>query len=97
VSKERRRLAMLDVMARHPDWWKTYQMVEVVRGLDWTEGDMMGVAVKLVLNSWVVLKKAVWILHGGRPWWCGSIILLQRLQIISHVSWTSQPSYSSGR
>ena len=32
-------------------------MVEVVRGLDWTEGDMMGVAVKLVLNSWVVLKK----------------------------------------
>ena len=41
VSKERRELAMLDVMARHPDWWKTYQMVEVVRGLDWTEGDMM--------------------------------------------------------
>jgi hypothetical protein len=27
-------------------------MVEVVRGLDLTEGDMMGVAVKLVLNSW---------------------------------------------
>ena len=32
-------------------------MVEVVRGLDWTEGDMMGEAVKLVWNSWVVLKK----------------------------------------
>ena len=48
VSKERRGLAMLDMMARHPDWWKTYQMVEVVRGLDWTEGDMMGEAVKLV-------------------------------------------------
>ena len=53
VSMERRGLAMLDMMARHPDWWKTYQMVEVVRGLDWTEGDMMGVSVKLVLNSWV--------------------------------------------
>jgi hypothetical protein len=48
---------MLEVMARHPDWWKTCQVVEVVRGLDWTEGDMMGEAVKLVWNSWVVLKK----------------------------------------
>jgi hypothetical protein len=71
-------------MARHPDWWKTYQMVEVVRGLDCTEGDMMGVAVKPVLNSWVVLKKDT----GGS---------MDSTRIIAHVSWTSQPSYSSGR
>ena len=98
VSKERRRVAMLEVMARHPDWWKTCQVLEVVRGLDWAEGDMMGEAVKLVWNSWVVLRtqEAAWRLGGERPW-CGSIILLQRLQIISHVSWTSQPSPSSGR
>jgi hypothetical protein len=56
VSKERRGVAMLEVLARHPDWWKTCQVLEVVRGLDWTEGDMMGEAVKLVWNSWVVLK-----------------------------------------
>ena len=48
VSKERRGVAMLEVMARHPDWWKTCQVLEVVRGLDWTEGDMMGEAIKLV-------------------------------------------------
>jgi hypothetical protein len=58
VSKERRGVAMLEVMARHPDSWKTCQVLEVVtvRGLDWTEGDMIGEAVKLVWNSWVVLK-----------------------------------------
>ena len=39
------------MLARHPDWWKTCQVLEVVRGLDWTEGDMMGEAVKLVWNS----------------------------------------------
>ena len=32
-------------------------MLEVVWGLDWTEGYMMGGSVKLVWNSSVVLKK----------------------------------------
>jgi hypothetical protein len=59
VSKERREVAMLEVMARQPDWWKTCQVVQEVRGLDWTEGNMMGEAVKLVWNSWVVLKKDI--------------------------------------
>ena len=27
VSKERRGVAMLEVMARQPDWWKTCQVV----------------------------------------------------------------------
>ena len=49
VSKERRGVAVLEVMARHPDWWKTcevvgvVEVVEVVKGLNWTpERDMMG-------------------------------------------------------
>ena len=57
MSKERRGVAILEVMARHPDWWKTCQVLEVVRGLDWTEGDMLGEAVVLVWNSLVVFKK----------------------------------------
>ena len=51
MSKERRGVTILEVMARHPDWWKTCQVLEVVRGLDWTEGDMLGEAVMLVWNS----------------------------------------------
>ena len=27
VSKERRGVAVLEVMARHPDWWKTCEVV----------------------------------------------------------------------
>ena len=50
---------MLEVMARQPDWWKTRPVVQEVGGLDWTEGNMMGEAVKLVWNSWVVLKKDI--------------------------------------
>jgi hypothetical protein len=42
VSKERRGVAMLEVMARQPDWWKTCQVVQEVRGLDWTEGNIGG-------------------------------------------------------
>ena len=43
VSKERRGVAALEVKARHPDWWKTCELVEVVKGLNWTpERDMMG-------------------------------------------------------
>ena len=57
VSKERRGVALLEVMARHPDWWKTCGVVEVVKGLNWTpEKDMMGEAVKLVWNSWLGAK-----------------------------------------
>ena len=59
VSKERRGVARLEMMARKPDWWKTCQVVQEVRGLDWTEGNMMGEAVKLVWNSLVVLKKDI--------------------------------------
>ena len=59
VSKERRGVARLEMMARKPDWWKTCQVVQEVRGLDWTEGNMMGEAVKLVWNFCVVLKKDI--------------------------------------
>ena len=59
VCKERRGVAMLEVMARKPDWWKTCQVVQEVRGLDWTEGNMMGEAVKQVWNFCVVLKKDI--------------------------------------
>jgi hypothetical protein len=50
---------------------------EVVRGLDWTEGDMMGEAVKLVFNSWVVLKKDT----GGSmdSWWGKALVWLHNL------------------
>ena len=36
VSKERRGVAVLEVMARHPDWWKTCEVVGVLKGLNWT-------------------------------------------------------------
>ena len=45
---------MLEVTARHPDWWKASRVMEVVKGVDWTEGYMIGEATKLVWNSWVV-------------------------------------------
>ena len=76
VSKERRGVAMLEVMARHPDWWKTCQVLEVVRGLDWTEGDMMGEAVKLVWNSWVVLKDTGGSMETG---WGKALVWLHNL------------------
>ena len=36
VSKERRGVAVLEVMTRHPDWWKTCEVVGVLKGLNWT-------------------------------------------------------------
>ena len=78
MSKERRGVAVLEVMARHPDWWKACRVMEVVKGV--TEGYMMGEAIKLVWNSWVVeghkRQHGDWV--GKSLAWYGSIILPQR-------------------
>ena len=50
VERERRVVAMLEIMARHPGWWKGSKVVEVVRGVDWTVGEVLGEAMKQVWN-----------------------------------------------
>jgi hypothetical protein len=40
-EKERRAVAVLEVMARHPEWWVVNKVVEVVKGLDWMVGEML--------------------------------------------------------
>ena len=57
VERERRVVAMLEIMARHPGWWKGSKVVEVVRGVDWTVGEMLGEAMKQVWNCWVVMDR----------------------------------------
>ena len=79
-------VAILEVVARHPDWWKTCQVLEVVWGLDWTEGYMMGGSVKLVWNSWVVLKKDT---GCSMETGCGeALVWLHNLatQVIDHIT-----------
>ena len=41
MSKEWRAVAVLEVIARHPEWWMGNKVVEVVKGLDWMVGKML--------------------------------------------------------
>ena len=61
-------------------------MLEVVWGLDWTEGYMMGGSVKLVWNSWVVLKKDTGC--SMETGWGEALVWLHNLatQVIDHIT-----------
>ena len=84
ISKERRAVVMLEIMSRHPEWWKHRKVLEVVKGLNWSLGDMLGEAVKLVWNSWVVLKDK----DSQESGWGKALVLLHNLatEVIDHIT-----------
>jgi hypothetical protein len=85
VSRERRAVAVLEVMARHPEWWKGNKVLEVVKGLDWTVGEMLGEAVKQVWNCWVVLRKDKDNMETG---WGKALLWLHNLatEVTDHIT-----------
>ena len=41
---------MLEIMSRYLEWWKNREVVKGLKGLNWSIGDMLGEALKLVWN-----------------------------------------------
>ena len=86
VDRERRVVAMLEIMARHPGWWKGSKVVEVVRGVDWTVGEMLGEAMKQVWNCWVVMDRDE--KDNRQNGWGKALVLLHNLatEITDHIT-----------
>ena len=85
ATKTRRAVLILEIMSRKPDWWQDEKVVEVVRRVEWRIGDMLGEAVKMTWNSWVVVVAKM---DGRECGWGKALVWLHNIgtDVVDHIT-----------